>query len=55
MSPKSDLAHCVTYCSAMVSITRRQPSSEIAATNFASGENTKSEDYLLVHVIDIYV
>jgi hypothetical protein len=30
------------YCSANASITRRQPSSEIAATYLTSGENTKS-------------
>jgi len=32
----------MTYCSASGSITRRHPSSEMAATYLTSGENTKS-------------
>jgi len=33
-----------THCSAKASITRKQPSSEIAATYLTSGENTKSAE-----------
>ena len=34
-----------THCSAKASITRKQPSSEMAATYLTSGENTKSAEF----------